>query len=534
MSTISSVTIPTKTSDTVVKIGDNEYNFDIILYNANKEFTRIKNSAIKELLINDNLLDFGHKGTITFQNNLDNIEKIASESEGGSLEAFTATKAGNSKILPYYFRGDARDFLIINITPNLESNDNLADSNNFNYKDEINEWYKLKFVFAIYETEDILTEKIDQKYKKLYFWDSYYQLLTEKNSDFTTAEYVNQKDVTNLNDVDRGIKTGLAVRKFLEKFFPKEEGFLLKLDDIKDWDEGTTTTFYSSPACTKGKDDLDYLTNLHVSNATNKFDFAILRKERYTEKISFRSMSYYFSNAYKPDKGGKLHLERFILPNATDPSGGGTAFGHIKRAPTGDENNAFFADYSMIQQYQFHSIAGMDQQNEFVTNLVHSYDFNEKMFNIDTFENTFEKMSDTFNELYVKPMKGESGKNPASTITKNEYRVNNRNFQNTYSVDFESKEKRIGYGRNAVLRKALFLNNAITFTVRGLTLRRSGRFISIDRNDSYQDNKFDDKLLGTYFITNVNHKFNNGQYINEVTAIKPYLFKDPKNTSLVL
>ena len=77
--------LPSPNTDNIYRFGDNtEYYYDLMLYNANEEFVRLKTQSVKELIINDNLLDFYHKGTLTFRNDIDAIEKITTEPDGTS------------------------------------------------------------------------------------------------------------------------------------------------------------------------------------------------------------------------------------------------------------------------------------------------------------------------------------------------------------------------------------------------------------------------------------------------------------------
>jgi hypothetical protein len=522
--------LPSPDYDNIFRIGNNEYYIDLILYNANEEFVRLRVQNITELVIEDNITDFFHKGYVVFKNNNDAVERISNLPSASVLSNyFNRAYIGTDKILPYSFRGDCRDFFLVDIMPRISDN-----TQNYNYGEQIEKLWRLKNVFVIYNTEDIQGTNPDEKFKKLYFWDYNYELLREKNVDFSTADYLQTKDKILLDNNDRGIKTGLALKNFLKTAFPEREGFDVKFGE---WNEGATTIFYSSPTDSKAINDLEYMLDHHVSENNSNYDFCLLRKERFTNEWTLKSLKDYFDKAYtrsitnNVDGGGELHLERFIIPT-TDVIDATRS--NNTRTPLGPKNNAYLPDYSVIENYSFSPPAGMDVQQFITTKIVHTYDPTDKSFNMDVQENQFDRILEIFKKNYVTSQKGSGGSNAFSSLTKNDYRITNINFDNVYTPYFESKEQRLAFGRNDVLIKALMLNNTLNFKSPGLTLRQSGRFISVDRNSSQPESKFDDKLLGTYFIVNVKHIFRNNVYTNDITCVKPYIFSDPKNNEVVL
>ena len=69
----------------------------------------------------------------------------------------------------------------------------------------------------------------------------------------------------------------------------------------------------------------------------------------------------------------------------------------------------------------------------------------------------------------------------------------------------------------------------VEITVKGQLQRKSGRFFSIDRAGDYIDNPYDNKLLGIYFILDVQHLFvDDTSYLNKLIAVKTYHFDNPK------
>jgi hypothetical protein len=69
---------------------------------------------------------------------------------------------------------------------------------------------------------------------------------------------------------------------------------------------------------------------------------------------------------------------------------------------------------------------------------------------------------------------------------------------------------------------SIFNNTTIAFKTRGSILREAGKFFTLERRDFANNSAFDNKMLGTYFITKVDHVFKNGQYYNYIVGVKTY------------
>ena len=71
------------------------------------------------------------------------------------------------------------------------------------------------------------------------------------------------------------------------------------------------------------------------------------------------------------------------------------------------------------------------------------------------------------------------------------------------------------------------LGNSIYFESRGFTPRRTGVWFTIDRDYQYQENEYDQKVLGQYFATRVEHLIEGATYTNKIIGVKPHLFSSP-------
>jgi len=518
--------------DQVVQINDILYYYNIMLVNPDYDMVRLKQSAIKTLFLEDNLNMFYHKGYLIYDNKFDVVESLNSlqNSSYQTPSLMNETQRG-TKSRGFRYRGDGRDFLILDIMPEVVPG--TIRKGNINEKDK--KIFNLRFTFSIYESEDIRGDKLNEKFKKLYFHDFSYQILTERDAYFTTADYIDSKQVIKLSNQDRGIFTGTAIQNLLKKVFSSEEGFNPKFS--QKWDEGGSTIFYSSPAQYKAIDDLDYLLSYHVSSPESDYDNCYLRIERYSDEWKLESFKDLFKSAFTnspsltqfglSESAGPSLVESFFLGMPMDDSVPSTV---QSRVPDFAGNMITFNDSSILNQYEFTNIAGKDTQQNLVSHLVHSYNFANNTFRIDFSNNNIEKSLDVYFENYVKNLKGSGSNPPASNLTLNKYRTEQKNIKNVFTISSESQNQRYSFGRNRILESALFLNNCIRFRVKGVTNRQAGQFISVQRHNTVPDNYFDDKNLGIYLIIRIEHVFSDQKYYNEIFAVKTYNFTDPKFT----
>lgn len=491
--------------DTIVQIQDNNYVFDVRLISGDGEEVGLKFSAIEELKIIDDLKNFGHYGHIIFENTLDVIE---------SLQYINSNYQGkqSSNFKPYVFRGDGRDFLIINIFPQIKQDDFINSANSFATEKS----FGLSFIFSIYDYEDILTQDKDVKFKKLYFWDYTYQILSERDSYFSTGN-ISQ----GLSNSDRSIYSGDAIKELLKKTFV--EDINSKINFSKLWDTGNDKIFYSSNPGFKAIDDLNYLLNLHVSNRNNFFSPCILRKER-TGDWSLLSIYQYFKAAYFKgtsrlgDVAGGYFIENMVLGKLNAGNNDNNA---PSRRPGVNLNTANFPDYSIIEDFHLSNMSASDSQSFITSHYVHNYDLSKKLFSIDCKDNNINNSLQIYNNLFVSSLKGKAGNSPTSNLNLNKLRKEGKNIKNVYNVNY-NENLRLNSGRNKILLSSLFLNTTISFRARGSTKRQAGRFISIDRADAAFDNKFDNKMLGIYLILSVEHTFAKGSYYNNLKCSKTY------------
>lgn len=72
---------------------------------------------------------------------------------------------------------------------------------------------------------------------------------------------------------------------------------------------------------------------------------------------------------------------------------------------------------------------------------------------------------------------------------------------------------------NKVLKSFILLNETIVLNVEGRLYRKAGKFITIKSDGVLSD---DDRLSKLWYIIKVKHIFNNGNYTNEITAVRMF------------
>ena len=152
--------------DKVVKINDDGlYYYNIVLFNPDGDVVRIKQSAIKALVLEDTISNFYHEGYLIYENRFDVLESINAIANPGSDKNEYFSQNKNDSFVGYRFRGDCRDFLFIDIMPDVKGKGTSVQQGNFDEQDK--RTFNLKFAFSIYNTEDVLGDSPELKYKKL-------------------------------------------------------------------------------------------------------------------------------------------------------------------------------------------------------------------------------------------------------------------------------------------------------------------------------------------------------------------------------
>ena len=248
-------------------------------------------------------------------------------------------------------------------------------------------------------------------------------------------------------------------------------------------------------------------------------DFSILKKDYFTGKYTLINTKSFFDRACESNnKAGTFLLEKINISGSGSPK--------VNQAGSKTpEDTPSFNEKSQALNIKFYNTS-FDILNEKVnTKVVHEYDFENKKFNVMQNESNIINAKQKFDNYYVENMKGERKPFP-SQITTNLKKLN-LNYENVYNLYGGNENITLTKGLNKLLKSSIISNLGVELQLKGQLFRRSGKFISIDRDSLDPKNKFDDRFLGIYFIINVQHTFlKDDLYINKIFAVKTYYFDD--------
>ena len=131
----------------IEQFDDRKYRFSLYLLNQDGFAIKLRKGSITELFIEDNIMNWFHTGSVTVLNPDDIIERAESIFLGDSINDEPVTT------VPYRFRGDCRDLLLLTFEPHIDPGD-VGEV----IPETLNSMvYTIKFLFTIYATEDIIS-----------------------------------------------------------------------------------------------------------------------------------------------------------------------------------------------------------------------------------------------------------------------------------------------------------------------------------------------------------------------------------------
>jgi len=504
-------------NENLYNFNNQDYECTIRLYNGIND-VYLSNTVWEDLYIEEDLLDWNTTGSIIIKTPYDSLERE-------SVESLLATKQPKEKTI-YKFRNDCRDTLFISIKPKQSDSKGLA-SLPLTMKDQ--DW-RLEIEAVVYDQEDLPHSNVTEKRKKLYFWEKTYQLMLEKDSDFSTAnvgDNQSNQDIDQIDNSERTLKTGSAIAELLKNDddFKKHA----KNTSTELWEHGSDDNkiFFSSPVGSKFLDNLNYL--LHYTTASKDHDYqpCILQLER-TEKpktpkqFTLLPIAKYFEKAGKDTKTPKEYQkEHFFLQEISDVS----KTPAIMKAPLSDSSTTEIKadEYNIVRNYQLIDLLGSDYSKKLVDYRVTSFNSTEGQFNEESNKHKSEEYKKFFNSSIKKNILTNNSEDRLTFTPFIEKGLNTRTIYSTKLNDVA----RLADGRNRLLMHYLFSNLAITFATRGQTIRKPGRFFGLSKQN-LNDKEFDHKIEGQYLITSVVHHFNpeKRNYFTQLVGIKTHTYKE--------
>lgn len=550
----------------IVKIRDEYFHIEIFLYNEleDREPVPLPFSFVDSFSITESLLTWNTTGWIIINTPFEVLERGGS---GGEIDT-TITNATIEDC--YIFRTDGRNKISFRL---YHVNENGTATLPAKY-------WEMCYDFVIYDSEDIETYSNQSKMRKYKFWDERFQILLERNIEYSTAysalkektETVTTNGTTEtlepstfidkdrsynpneaLKDVIKTAASNPPVMGLVESADKLKVGFKYVSDsgtiqsptepmdaiDEENWDVGNpdNKVFYTSPANFNALQDMDYLLGHCVSSDGSP---VFLEFGRHTSDKKWKLIS--LSNILKTSNdeqveslyiedgvlGSQPPVNRANIGTTTVPEISLTDFSTITNIFTetseNKQNSKNFtsAIASRITSYSFCPLLSKDD-SKITNDFVHSYDFATNSHNIHIKGNRAIDVRDELEKfakegLYSFSKENTNSGNAHILLTLNQTKTKGMMIRNTF-VPQVFYDKNIT--RKRMLRDATVYNQALNYRAQGLTLRAPGKFIAINRVGSDgKINPFDDRFLGQWLMVDVEHVFTKSSYHNNVVAVK--------------
>ena len=521
----------------VHQIGGQLFYIELWMYNQIKNFKpfAVPFFFVDGLAIEENLDDWNTKGWITLSTDYEMIER-------GSIPAKDREKID----APFLFRTDGRNKINIKIYPITIANNSSSDSQ------LPPEQWEMAYNFVVYDIEDIKTNSATKKTRKFYFWDERYQILLERNIEWSTALYGPNKGNILAKDTERSMPVSDAIKSIIQTAasnssdgissngikvgsskggkFIDDPDQSINIFDLDNWDAGCSSgepnyegsVLYTSPANRNALEDLNYVYSLFKSEDNSP---AFLDLDRYDrvggKRFKLISLKKIIQEA------NNNQVERIVINDNQEITNSSPYFA---RAPYNQNEDSVIRNFqsgiaSMINNYKFVSMVPIDDLN--LTNKpVHNYNFSQNQFNVFYTNNTAKDVLENMKNI------AKEGLHSFSQQNKNNEAQLLFNFNKTKSSGLMTSNcfiQRTFFPTDmsmiSMLKDFLMLNQALYFNATGLTIRTPGKFLFVDRDSSTADkNPFDDKFLGQWLITKIVHYFDRESYTTDVICTKIDIF----------
>lgn len=431
---------------------------------------------------------------------------IVTSNRFGLLES---TNPDDNLNLEMIFRGDGKDELLIELSPLFPGSTELPP-----------ETWEIKSEFVVYDSEDIPWNGGATMAKRVYFWHKAYNLMIERGVPFSTAYHAGLQDITKGTNEDRMVPAGRAIKKLLE------DAELQQYIDYNEWDEGAPTSkiFYNSSSGHSVQDSLLDLIPFYISSDGGP---GFMYFHRGKNKFQMISLKKFFDNA-GISTPGKYYYETFTIGTADT----GTDDTNItpNKTPTIDVSKTEYSinlkKYNLIKDnsYTLTEPSASDSMQTAISHMMHTYNHKTKTFVVSYKNSEIKNVREYFKKNYTdKLLPGPRGFPllPLNNAKKTQSRVDQR-FESSIDKTLDTVNK---LGRNYMLLGGLLLNLGVNFKVKGSTHRHAGRFIGLEKNKK-SDNKYDYRLLGQWFVTNVITRWKGGELSSEITGNKVSTFDD--------
>jgi hypothetical protein len=542
-----------------VNLNDQFYHFKATLYNGVQKI-EIPQGFIELITIKESLLSWVTSGSLLLKNDLEFFER-------GDIDN---TKSYQGNI--YTFRSDGRNRLNIRFFP--IANINLEENIDTKFAED----WEINYDFAVVSIQDVSSTNGIEKFKQLEFVDERFQIF-EESSILWSTRYLATRVIANqsgtnstnpallINAKEGKCLIGASVKDFIqtvcnspeiqdeESIFTEQKELMIGFSEegsieepdisvaafSKEWDEGSDTNyiFYTTPATYNVNDNLSYLlsnyiaSDSYVRDGTEKYEMnflpGILRLHRYKKEWSLVGIDKIFEKASPNNNLQEGCVETLTLQSITnteDYPSVNITYDIGQSYVNGKLVNIHIPNTSIIYNYNIAPMSGVDDMS--ITNRpVVQYDIASSTWSIYCKQNSIEAVHTAVKEKIIKNnLYNGSRHEPLLSTNKAKLNGVNTKIQHTVHQTVAAQYA----SRNDMIMRSVFLNQAITFSAKGLTVRTPGKFINIISNVD-RLNDFEKKFNGQWLLTEVTHTINkdNG-YTNNCIAVRVSSYTKLKTT----
>ena len=457
--------------DDILLLNDIPFNFNILLRNGDGDIVLPK-SIFQELYIEESFDKWGVRGYLVFNNANEQLERYQRSKKVKNSEFFT-------------FRMDGTDEIIIELTPQLKATSSKARTTLNEFPVDI---LAMSIHVSIYDSEDLTSDLIENKYKKLYFWDYNYNKAIGINQRVSCGEYLAKSgiDVKELNNTDRNVIYGELLKYICED--------KLNANVSEDWVPGAMTGFFISDPSTSLFEDIESLRSEIFEDVGYPLWFTY---DRTKQEFALKSIKNIF-DTYPDTMREIVHFSDGIQPSPSI-----APFRHFL------DNTWSVTGFSDVLGYKYSKMSPSDNISQFNSRSNNIYDSKSKEF------------TTTVEEGYIKNSKELCGgllSNFQPEMQQPLFVINKERLLNTKMIS--EKNNYVKSNARDTIESYILLNDAIFFTQLGLPNRTPGTFIELD-SDNDSQGAWEDRFLGSWFVTKVTHKITVDTYVNQVLAVKP-------------
>lgn len=334
-----------------------------------------------------------------------------------------------------------------------------------------------------------------------------------KNFTIITNDAIKFMDQIPYGKVYKG-KVGNILKQIFKEVLGEES--IAKDKDRNDiWAAGDFTTEYFPPATFRYMDLVNYLLRIFYAKDGNLYVKGFINFDSPNKGYKLELLS----KIFKENKSNTI--EAFLVGDLTSEM----EFSNPNNPKSGSPAGTYIAP---LRSFAYLTPCYIWTNDYFLNSLVMGYDriFGQhKIRKID-----FDNVKTRWAEQFVKPFTSVGGDVKPFAVTNLTTNKKFRRYSFTYLV-----EDGVNMVEADMINNLTFYNLQFTFQNIGSPHRRAGKFIDIVSPRKFVETKgvnaastdyvykSDEKILGTWFITKVNHVFNADNYINTIHATKTYI-----------